>query len=258
MKKSLAVIFLVIGFAVLGRGQPAASPPAVNEDQSINAQAATPEVVVVPVPQDNEPATQPVVEDTEPVEVPAAPGEPRATTRPTRRRRRAFQRSSATTAPSIAATAQPRRMSADYDVLMNRSIFLKGPQETRDSGNMMAVSTPAGAAERSLVFNGVTKGDSAVAMLENTDTHEILRLRVGDEIARGKVVGISLNSLDYQVDGVIKHVGFGESLAGGSVSESASTATPGSTTQPSTNMPSARQLGESMEAYLRRRHAMGL
>jgi hypothetical protein len=74
------------------------------------------------------------------------------------------------------------------------------------------------------------------------------------------VVGISLNSLDYQADGVITHVAFGQTFSGGTVSGSSggqSTSPPFSATQPS-NLPAARQLGESMEAYLRRRHAMGL
>jgi hypothetical protein len=151
-------------------------------------------------------------------------------------------------------------VSADYEVVMNRSIFLKGTQTTTDGDRGLSqASGSASAPERSLVFNGVTRGDNAMAMVENIETHEVLKLRVGDPISRGKVVAITLSNLDYEVDGVVTRVGFGETLSGGAPTADnspAETGAPG-TTQPS-NLPVVRQLGESVEAYLRRRHAMGL
>jgi hypothetical protein len=151
-------------------------------------------------------------------------------------------------------------MSADFNIVMTRSIFLKGSQvQTQDTGRSRTAVGSASAPERSLVFNGVTRGDSAMAMVENIETHEILKLRVGDPISRGKVLAITLDNLDYEADGIVTRVGFGQNLSGGTTTgdnTAASTGAPG-TTQPS-NSSVTRQLGESIEAYMRRRHAMGL
>ena len=98
-----------------------------------------------------------------------------------------------------------------------------------------------------------------MAMVENIETHEILKLRVGDPISHGRVVAITLDNLDYEAGGVVTRVGFGQNLSGGTSTGDNSAALPGApgTTQPS-NSSVTRQLGESVEAYLRRRHAMGL
>ena len=115
-----------------------------------------------------------------------------------------------------------------------------------------------------MVFNGVTKSDVAVAMLENTDTHSVLYVHVGDEIARGKVTAITLDSLDYEAGGKVTRVEFGQTLSGGmgilTIPGALASPAAGGTTQPSVGGSTSpnRQLGESVEAYMRRRRAMGL
>jgi hypothetical protein len=217
---------------------------------------------------DDGPSTEPAVDETE---APPAPvngvvpttQEYRATTRPYHRHyRRPILRSGAQ-APFVTPTPQPGQMSHDFDVVLNRSIFIHGDERTTEGGGGFAPPIGSAAApENSLVFNGVTQSDSAVAMVENTETHEILKLRVGDSISHGRVLAITLNNLDYQVGGRVTRVSFGETLSGGSPEGDNAIASPGApgTTQPSntSNSSVTRQLGESIEAYMRRRHAMGL
>ena len=250
MKWKFAGVLLIAGLASFSRAQ---APPADTEAMTQTDSS------------DAEPATEPALDESAPPP-PQATGVPpttqmtRSTTRPSRRRRRRTPIQAAGQSPLVSPTPQPGKMSADFDAVMNRSIFLKGAQtQSHDGGASSAAVGSASAPERSLVFNGVTRGDSAMAMVENIETHEILKLHVGDPISRGSVVAITLDNLDYEAGGVVTRVGFGQNLSGGTTAGENTAALPGApgTTQPS-NSSVTRQLGESVEAYLRRRHAMGL
>ena len=106
-----------------------------------------------------------------------------------------------------------------------------------------------------LVLTGVSLEDKAkVAFLEDQQAYTVTRVKIGDQIANGKVVNITLDALDYKdPNGNIIRVTVGFNLAGGDVWGVANSSTAGSSTQPALTGP--RAPGESMEDYLKRRRA---
>jgi len=89
-----------------------------------------------------------------------------------------------------------------------------------------------------VLFVGVIAQDEEyVAFAENQVTHQLMVLRTGDDVARGKVVAITLDTLAYGSGGAIKQVPIGHNLAGELVASSLASgaATSGSpTSAPST------------------------
>ncbi len=123
-----------------------------------------------------------------------------------------------TTAPTTNPYEALRGMTPDYLVLTNRSIFMKGAQIV-DPFRQDAQPTPPEpvhyVAESSLEFNGATRADdNRAAFFENTSTHEVMMKHVGDSIARGKILSITLDTLQYQADGRITNVAIGQTLDG--------------------------------------------
>src|ERR1700722_15416228 len=151
MKLKLAAIFLIACFAGFARAQ-APPPPDAGSDAMMDSDSS-----------DIDPTTEPVA-DEQPTPSVQTTGVPttQTTAQPTTRpRRRHYRRPTVRTAqsPSIAPTPQPKKMSADFDVVMNRSIFLKGSQTTTGTEGGFAPPTGSAAApEHSLVFNGVARG----------------------------------------------------------------------------------------------------
>ena len=150
-----------------------------------------------------------------------------------------------------------------YEEVATRNIFIRGDQRpprvdptSTGSSSYSGVSTPA---PTQLVLTGVSlASNDKIAFLEDEDANTVTRVKVGDPISTGKVVGMTLDSLDYKDTGgrtVRVEVGF--NLAGGDVwGVSGSSPTTQSSTQPSGSGP--RAPGESMEDYLRRRRAAEL
>jgi hypothetical protein len=110
-------------------------------------------------------------------------------------------------------------MSPDYLVLTNRSIFKKGMQTV----DPFAPTTPPvpqppsvyTVQESSLEFNGATRADeNRAAFFENTSTHEVLTRHAGDFVADGKILAITLDSIDYQVNGRTTTIMLGQTLDG--------------------------------------------
>jgi hypothetical protein len=255
MKKTFIILFAIAGFAALTYAQTATMPTTQTASRTA---LSGPNPMAAPTTQLTRATTRPS-------------GDSTASSYNNNNNNRRFDRRSRSdtgrnTDSTSDATPQPRTYSRDFQVVLDRSIFIKGNKETPlvtdDPGPIIPRDFVA-QAERSMVFNGVTAADAAVAMVENLDTHEILKLRVGDNILRGKVTAISLDYLDYQVGGRVTRIEFGHTFSGGipetilgAITSPAATGT--TTTQPATNLPPTRQLGESIEDYMRRRRAMGL
>jgi hypothetical protein len=114
-------------------------------------------------------------------------------------------------------TPRPPDMMGDYLILTTRSIFYRGrfvpPDETPRQ------DTPLRQAEDELVFCGVFDASSGAgtvptAFLEDSDSGQVSPVRVGDQIAQGKITAINLDELEYQSAGVTRHLSVGENLAG--------------------------------------------
>jgi hypothetical protein len=171
----------------------------------------------------------------------------------------------------------------EYAILNERSIFAKGhlsmsslaltrlnvlpPDSVRPPGpGSPPAPGPYVAPEESLVFDGVTQADShIVAFVEDRNSTHMNQLKVGDEIARGKVTGLTLDTLDYTAGDRVVHVTIGENLLGVQMAVVPSDTT-GATGAAPTSAPSAGSAApgapggapETMEERLRRRRQQEL
>jgi len=197
-------------------------------------------------------ATQPSDDSSSPTSRPET-SNPR---RESRRSNRRLDRRSETQAPVSAS------LPAIYDAVAARDIFVKGnqrppappPPGSVSSTSASGVYTPTA---NQLVLTGVSLEDNVkVAFLEDQQAYTATRVKVGDPIANGKVINMTLDSLDYKdAGGRIIRVEVGYNLAGGDV-WGVSGSAGGPSTQPARSGP--RAPGESMEDYLKRRRASEL
>ncbi|MGD0768863.1 MAG: hypothetical protein ABSB42_11820 [Tepidisphaeraceae bacterium] len=150
--------------------------------------------------------------------------------------------------------AQPN-LPTIYEEVGARNIFVKGNQRPPRQ-EAPGLPGPLPPSPTQLVLTGVAVADNGkLAFLEDQQESTITRVKVGDAIAAGKIVNITLDSLEYQdAGGKIVRVFVGYNLAGGDVW---GVANAGATTQASTQPQRTGPRGpnESMEDYLRRRRA---
>ena len=142
----------------------------------------------------------------------------------------------------------------------SRNIFIRGnqrslpPQPAPISQPLPYNYTPTA---NDLVLTGVSLSDyGRVAFLEDQGANSVTQVAIGQKIAAGKIINITLNSLEYQdAAGRTIRVNVGFNLAGGDVwgisGNQSSESTSSSSTMPSRTGP--RAPGESMEDYLKRR-----
>ena len=149
---------------------------------------------------------------------------------------------SATTAPAVGGgiAAQPgsglssyesvpQILPREYSILAVRSIFQKGSHVTRGfdiparsapassspSASAAALAAASAAPEESLVFEGAMEtANQYLAFVEDRNAGKMLMLQSGARIARGKITDITLDTLDYSVDGAVLHVQVGQNLRG--------------------------------------------
>jgi len=114
-----------------------------------------------------------------------------------------------------------RPMTETYRIVLSRSIFSKDHRPAVAKVLSVATTRPdvassASGPEASFVLNGVAIEDDVVtAFFEQTADHQIVRTRTGESIARGVINAITLDGVDYVVDGKSSHVSIGQSLDGG-------------------------------------------
>jgi len=126
---------------------------------------------------------------------------------------------------SMAQEEPPRRAGRQpwqrYELLGVRNIFRKD----RRAPVQQARPTPRPAAptpQRSTVLTGVAQqGSEHVAFFEDARMGTTSRLRVGDDVAGGTLVAISLDSVQFELNGQKRQISIGMNLEGG-----ASTALP--------------------------------
>jgi len=140
---------------------------------------------------------------------------------------------------SRGATPAPATQQSDrdrYSVLTSQNIFLKdrrsgrGPRSTgpSSSGPVDPFHDLRATPEASLVLTGVVFEDGDYrAFIEETREGKVLRLSVGDSIARGKITMIDIDTAVYESNGKSTIINVGTTLTG--IPYSAFTATPGAT-----------------------------
>ena len=158
---------------------------------------------------------------------------------------------------------RPATMEDDFKVLLDRSIFARtgtaAAVSRPPSTTSTAPSAPRLSPEQAVVFIGViAQDDEYVAFAENQETRQIMILRNGDDVARGKVVAITLDTIAYGTGGTIKEVHLGQNLAGELVNSSftAGGSYAGTTgapaTSPATAAPSTAGMTPEQAAVLER------
>lgn len=144
-----------------------------------------------------------------------------------------------------------------YEPLLRRSIFIKGRQRVEyDDGSRLPTTIPTLVnPETLLVFVGVLQDDTGIAgYVEDTQAGQVLIVHVGDQIARGRIVGIDLDALQYESYRIIKTVPIGQTLAGTEAPVSSLLSSTQPSTQPST-LPSGPM--SDLERRMRERRARG-
>ena len=126
------------------------------------------------------------------------------------------------TAPSNGMPAGPppwkdaRPFPPEYAGLLQRSLFrqgLAGP--LGPDGKPIAVGSQPPGPEAMLAFRGAGLTDGRfTAFIEDASTRKVQRVAVGETIASGRVVGITLDRLDYETGGRRMTIALGNSLAG--------------------------------------------
>lgn len=112
----------------------------------------------------------------------------------------------------------------DYKILLERSIFARSGAAAAvglPPSTSTAPALPVLSPQQAVVFVGVLAQDTEfVAFAENRTTNQLMILREGDNVADGKVVAITLDSIQYGSGSAIKEIQLGQNLAGESVSTS--------------------------------------
>jgi hypothetical protein len=127
--------------------------------------------------------------------------------------------------PRTVGAAKP--LPRDFNLLVSRSVFVHGPQRIFEGPEVPPTTQPGNSSfqpsrpERTLLFNGSTRTEGEwVAFIEDTVASRVLKLKVGEPIARGKVTAITLSSLNYDANGKSTLVAIGQNLDGESAAPS--------------------------------------
>lgn len=141
---------------------------------------------------------------------------------------------------SSSSSSRRAELRERYPALADRNMFLRDrarPQPmSRPSFTGPRDSRPPAPPEASYILTGVVLEDEYRAYVEDGARSRILRLGLGDTVARGRVVGIDLDGIAYERDGRITWVSMGQDFTGALASASPF----GGRSSPSSSSPSSR------------------
>jgi len=104
-----------------------------------------------------------------------------------------------------------------YRIILERNIFSRQRGPVRQPGEReepreIAVPNP----ESYFILKGIVQEDSEfIAFVEDTRSSQVLRLRQGNSVARGTIAALSLDSLEYELEGGKTTIRMGYDLEGG-------------------------------------------
>ncbi|MBP7933403.1 MAG: hypothetical protein KA354_02035 [Phycisphaerae bacterium] len=168
--------------------------------------------------------------------------------------------------PPDSQPARRESFSERYGVISERNIFLRDRSRRafgRGEPNSRPPSfPPPRQAEQMFVLTGVVLEEEEFrAYFENTDSGSILKLRVGDPIARGMISQIEIDAIEYEHAGQLTWIDVGRNLigvqvspttVGGSLTESSSAS------QPSAPLPNPNDPNLSIEEKMKLRRMQEL
>jgi hypothetical protein len=118
----------------------------------------------------------------------------------------------AASAAPAAETTLERRPWEDYEVLVERNLFVRqrGRPPVDDTAPVVRETPPA---QRFIRLRGMSRrGDEVTAFLEDARSGETIRIRTGSEVAGGTVTAIGLDTIRYALKGNEVEVAIGENL----------------------------------------------
>ena len=150
-----------------------------------------------------------------------------------------------------------------YRIVVERNMFSRqrGPRVDRRR-RQVPVAPPAPDPESYVVLKGIVQEDGAfIAFLEDTQSGQILRVRQGESVVRGKIKALTLDSIEYEFEDKTTTVTMGLNLQGGrdgiaftgmyELSQTSSTTSAEGTTESSA--PSSEDEAEILRQLMERR-----
>jgi len=109
------------------------------------------------------------------------------------------------------ASREEGALPKQYRVLLSRSVFAANGKPDIEANASAAVPTP----ESLLALKGVVQDDQQfTAFVEDMPQKRVMQLKVGDAVARGRIVAITLHELQYESSGRRTRVAIGQALSG--------------------------------------------
>ena len=106
-------------------------------------------------------------------------------------------------APSV-----PKRLPDEYQIVERRSIFGAGGPAAAPAGQ-----TARAPADGAFTLKGIAqRGREFVAFIERPGANSVSELHVQNPLGRGRVVAITLQSLDFEADGRVTRVEVGQTI----------------------------------------------
>jgi hypothetical protein len=125
-----------------------------------------------------------------------------------------------------------------YAFITEHNIFLR--TRSRPPASRPVRVAPPRQPEQAYVLRGVVHENGEYhAYVENLDTRGMLRLRLGDVVARGRITEIAIDGIDYEQSGQRAWVEVGKSLSGGEIIATPPSLAAADSTAPSTQPSSA-------------------
>ena len=106
---------------------------------------------------------------------------------------------------------------AKYEIILQRNIFSRNrrafrPQESREEPQQVAMPNP----ESYYILKGIVQEDNEfIAFVEDKRGGTVLQLRQGDNVARGVIKTLNLDTLEYEMGDQVTTVRLGSDLEGG-------------------------------------------
>lgn len=104
----------------------------------------------------------------------------------------------------------------DYKILVERNIFSRNRGRSFETESGEVKESVAPAPESYFVLKGIVQqGSERIAFFEDLRTGGTVRARIGDTVARGKIHDITLDNVEYELDGKLTKTEVGKNLEGG-------------------------------------------
>jgi hypothetical protein len=111
----------------------------------------------------------------------------------------------------------PQSTWEEYTVIVEKNIFSRNRWQQTERATTQARTSPARARtpESFFVLRGIARDDEGfIAFIEDTRAYKMSRIRVGEPVTEGKVKDMSLDHVDFELNGEARRIEIGMDLGG--------------------------------------------